>query len=325
MKHKSLLVAVLAGWVLPWVLYAVSEQILLSQIPQTEPSGPSAVAATEPATEPEKNITVNVVLSDGSVSHMELNEYLVGVVLGEMPADFEPEALKAQAVVARTYTLRRQMGTKHDDGAVCTDPSCCQAYCAKEDYLAAGNSREQLDKVSQAVWDTGYRVLLYEGKLIEATYFSCAGDRTEAAVEVWGSDVPYLQSVESPGEEISGHYVDSVSFSIEEFMQLLGRELSAVPESWVGNITYTAGGGVDTIEIDGEVYRGTELRQLLELRSTAFQITVIGSTVTVTTKGFGHRVGMSQYGADAMAATGSDYQAILEHYYQGTILECYLD
>lgn len=227
----------------------------------------------------------------------------------------------AQAVVARTYTLRRQQGTKHDGGAVCTDPSCCQAYCTEEDYLAAGNSEERLSKVTKAVFDTGYNVLLYEGSLIEATYFSCAGDRTEAAVEVWGSDVPYLQSVESPGEEISGHYVDSVTFSTEEFMNLLDRKLSAAPESWIGNISYTTGGGVDTIEIAGETYRGTELRQRLGLRSTVFRITAIGDTVTVTTKGYGHRVGMSQYGAQAMALQGADHAEILSHYYPGTVLQ----
>lgn len=319
MKCKSFVMAVLAGWVLPFVIYAVAEQILLSKQPQSEPTTPSALMETE--AKEQTDISVDVLLPDGNISTMELNAYLTAVVLGEMPASFEPEALMAQAVVARTYTLKRQRSAKHDGGAVCTDPACCQAYCLQEDYLAAGNSQENLDKVIRAVMDTGYRVLLYENELIDATYFSCAGDRTEAAVAVWGTDVPYLQSVESPGEEISSHYVDSVTFSTDEFTRLLNTEPPTAPENWIGDISYTEGGGVDTIQIAGCTYQGTELRKLLGLRSTDFQITVIADTVTVTTKGYGHRVGMSQYGAQAMALQGTDYEQILSHYYPGTQLQ----
>ena len=318
MRHKSFLLALVAGLVIPWLMFALTEQFLLPK-PQGQPS------PTDGATVPmqgQEDMTVSVITVEGTVAQMALNEYLTGVVLGEMPASFEEEALKAQAVVARTYTLKRQLfSPKHDGGAVCTDSGCCQAYCSEDAYLASGNTRENLQKVKQAVADTGRDVLLFESALIDATYFSCAGDRTEAAVAVWGADVPYLQSVESPGEEISRHYVDSVVFSAEEFMNALDRTLTEPAETWVGKITYTAGGGVDTIELGGKAYKGTQLRQLLGLRSTDFQITAVGDTVTVTTKGYGHRVGMSQYGAQAMALQGADYRQILSHYYPGTVLQ----
>ena len=285
MKCKSLVIAVLAGWVLPWAMYAVAEQFLISKAETQHLEDITEPSVTETETE-QTGRFVSVLLSDGNTVCMELNDYLTGVVLGEMPASFETEALKAQAVVARTYTLKRQLAAhKHNGGAVCTDSSCCQAYCTEEAYLAAGNTREHLNKVKRAVSDTEYAVLLYDGALIDATYFSCAGDRTEAAVAVWGTDVPYLQSVESPGEEMSRHYVDSVVFTAEEFMERINENLTGPPECWIGEITYTDGGGVDTIQIAGKEHQGTRLRQQLGLRSTDFQITAIGNTVTVTTKG----------------------------------------
>ena len=113
---------------------------------------------------------------------------------------------------------------------------------------------------------------------------------------------------------------ESVTFSVEEFCKCLGKTLDGVPSEWINNITYTEGGGVDTLTICGETYSGTQLRQLLDLRSTAFNITAFGNMITITTKGYGHRVGMSQYGAEAMAVSGSTYEQILAHYYPGTNL-----
>ena len=164
-------------------------------------------------------------------------------------------------------------------------------------------------------------VLTYNGELIEATYFSNSGGRTEDAQSVWGSDIPYLQAVDSPGEEAYGHYTDTVKFTAKEFQQLLGDELLGRSGTWIKSVTYTPGGGVDTIKIGNVTYTGTKLRSLLGLRSTAFVITASGDSIIITTKGFGHRVGMSQYGADVMAVNGSDYRQILKHYYQNTTLQ----
>ena len=284
----------------------------------------AVVMETESATEPVLPTSVPIrFLNNGEPQEMELEEYLVGVVLAEMPASFEEEALKAQAVVARTYTVRAREGkSKHDDGDICGDSTCCQGYLAPADY---GGTEEALAKVQNAVASTSGQVLTYEGKLVEATYFSCSGGTTEDAVAVWGTDVPYLQSVSSPGEENATYYTDAVSFTIQEFASRLGVNLTGKPASWLGDVTHTSGGGVDTIMIGGLTFKGTELRKLLGLRSTAFTITATEDIVTVQTRGYGHRVGMSQYGADAMAALGSTYGEILTHYYQGTELTNWFD
>lgn len=267
---------------------------------------------------------VLVLLDNGDVQSMDLNTYLISVVLREMPADFETDALKSQAVVARTYTLRRKLqNNKHKQAEICTDPACCQGFCTQEEYLSSGGDIQRLQKVIDSVEETSGEVLTYQGELIEATYFSCSGGSTEDAKAVWGVDIPYLKAQESPGEENATYYVDTVSFTVSEFCSLLEEELTGYPEIWVENVTYTAGGGVDTIRLCGKDYKGIDLRKKLGLRSTAFVLTAAGNTVTITTKGFGHRVGMSQYGADAMALKGNDYQQILAHYYPGAVLGQY--
>lgn len=266
-------------------------------------------------------LTAKVRWKTGEAEKLDMDAYLLGVVLAEMPADFEMEALKAQAVVARTYTRKAYLTDgKHGDGSVCTDPGCCQAYISEEDYLAKGGTQEGADKVRFAVEATTGYVLTYGEELIEATYFSCSGGSTEDAAAVWGTDYPYLQAVDSPGEENAPHDMDTVTFTPAEFQEALGAELSGSPRSWIGTTTYTEGGGVASMAIGGETYTGTQLRSLLGLRSTAFTVLTEDEEITVTTRGFGHRVGMSQYGADAMAVTGSGFREILSHYYPGTTL-----
>ena len=270
---------------------------------------------TEPGNPVEENY-VRVQTDEGVVT-MALEAYITCVVLGEMPSNFESEALKAQAVVARTYTCNRKQTPKHTASDVCTDSTCCQAFYGEDDYLASGGSKSFLERVKEAVNQTDGQVLTYQGKIIEATYFSCSGGKTEDAAAVWGSDIPYLQSVDSPGEEMATHYTDTVHFSGDEFRNHLDLPDGGIK---IGNIMYTDGGGVRELTVNGIKFTGTQLRKLLNLRSTAFVITVMGESVTVTTKGFGHRVGMSQYGAEAMALQGKSYQDILSHYYVGTML-----
>lgn len=310
----QIICAILLGFFLPWAVLGLQGN---SQAPlETE-----STVATE-AREQDIRATVCVIM-DGVPVQMDLEEYLIGVVLREMPVDFELEAQKAQAVVARTYALRTcEKGTKHDGmGGVCTDSACCQAYRSPQEYLASGGEAEALEKVVRAVEETAGQVLTYDGKLIDATYFSCSGGMTEDAQAVWGADIPYLRATESPGEEGAAHYTDSVSFSVKEFESILDLKLEGRSSSWFGNISHTPGGGVDTMVISGVTYKGTTLRKLLGLRSTVFTMSAVGDTVIITTKGYGHRVGMSQYGAEAMAVSGSSYEEILAHYYNGTTLE----
>ena len=319
---KEFALAAVFGLVMPGIILGIAAS---AERPETvveiqaEISTEAPTAVEETTLAPAVTVPIRVA---GRTVEMELNEYLLGVVLAEMPASFEPEALKAQAVVARTYTMRaHRRGGKHSGAAVCTDPGCCQAYIDPADYLTGGGSQANVDKVRGAVDATGQEVLTYEGELIEAVYFSCSGGSTEDAVAVWGTDYPYLQAVSSPGEEKATHYSDTVTYTAANFEAAIGRDLPGTPNEWFGVITYTPGGGVASMEIGGQVYKGTTLRSALGLRSTAFMVAVTSNSVTITTKGFGHRVGMSQYGADAMALEGSDYKEILTHYYQGVRLE----
>ncbi len=316
---REILVALFMGAIIPG---AILSGLVIQMKPEVQETAKSVLPSTEPTERKTVSVEMQLRQTDGSVTEMDLDDYLVGVVLAEMPASFEPEALKAQAVVARTYTCRAiRTGGKHGDGSVCTQFSCCQAYISPGEYLQKGGTQESVDKIADAVFRTSGQVLTYEGALIEATYFSCSGGLTEDAAAVWGTDFPYLRSVESSGEEKATWHTDMVSFTSLEFQQALGVTLAGKPAQWFGAVSYTAGGGVDTMEIGGKAYRGTELRSLLGLRSTAFSIETDENSIHITTKGYGHRVGMSQYGADAMAVNGNSYEEILTYYYQGTELE----
>ena len=318
-----MLLAFIMGMLLPAFLFTVAEKMILKNQAEIPTDATESTEQTEQRLE-NSDDTIAVLLSDGTISQMEMDTYLVGVLLGEMPTDFHDEARKAQAVVARTYARKRNTsGQKHDFGAVCTDSTCCQAYRSVDSFLSSGGTQAAVDKVSALVASTTNQVLTFQGALIEATYFSCSGGRTEDAVAVWGTEIPYLQAVESPGEENATYYTENVKFSAHEFAELLGINSKGAPHTWFGATTYTDGGGVATMVIGGKTFQGTTLRQKLGLRSTAFVLTAVGDSIHITTKGFGHRVGMSQYGADAMAVKGHTYEEILAHYYPGTVLEIY--
>ena len=313
-QWQQVLAAFLLGLIFPGVILRIGLSVADPQpveIPTTAPT----IAPELP--EPEV-LWIPVLTADGVVD-MDLEAYLVGVVLAEMPASFELEALKAQAVVARTYALKRVTeGQRHIEGAVCTDSGCCQAYVPPDRY---DGTAAEVAKITDAVMETAGQVLTYLGELAEATYFSCSGGRTEDAVAVWGSDIPYLRSVESPGEEQALPYTKTVRFTPEAFSAALGRTLAGQPKDWLGVVTYTQGGGVATMVVAGVSYTGVSLRKQLGLNSTAFTMTVENGEIVITTTGKGHRVGMSQYGADAMAAAGSSYAEILQHYYPGTKID----
>ncbi len=303
---KDILAAVWLGIIIPGIV--LNAAVLFSRKP------PEVAAETEPQQLPAQTVLLHT--PEGGTSMLSLPDYLTGVVLGEMPASFHPEALKAQTVAAGTYVRKAALtGGKHGDGSVCGKSSCCQFFCSPENY---GGSEEDLKKVRSAVDAVWEYALTFEGGLIEAVYFSCSGGQTEAAVAVWGADFPYLQSVESPGEEAARYHTDSLLIPQGEFLRLLN--LPEDTELRFGEPEYTGGGGVESLEIAGKTYTGTELRSLLNLRSTAFTLESTGDYVRIATRGWGHRVGMSQYGANAMAQTGHTWQQILGHYYPGTTI-----
>ncbi len=316
---KQILVALLLGMMIPRILVTIGGSALTSTGTQENPA-PSEEMATQAVEQTEKKICVCV--GEGNIQKMELEDYVLGVVLAEMPASFEIEALKAQAVVARTYAMRRMcLGDRHSDGDVCTAATCCQAYISQEDYLQSMGVAQDIAKVSGAVQSTAGQVLTYNEKLAETTYFACSGGRTEDAEAVWGEAIPYLQAVDSPGEESAEAYLQTQRIQSQTLCEALGRKLEANPKNWLGKVTYTDGQGVDYMFIGGVAYSGVELRNRLKLNSTAFTITFDGSDFLIQTKGKGHRVGMSQYGADAMASGGKAYTDILSYYYQGTRID----
>ena len=278
--------------------------------------------------------TVLKVLNGDQVEEMDLGTYLVGVVRAEMPASFEMEALKAQAVSARTYTLYKiQSGGNHGDTAdICTDSTCCQAYISEEN--ARNNWGENADayeqKIEEAVSGTDGQAILYDGQPILAVFHSSSAGLTRRAGEVWQSDLPYLQAVESPeaGDSIPNYY-SRVEFTAEEFRE---KVLSSYPEadlsgemgSWLQNAAVDTAGSVETVDVGGVTMKGSTLRSVLGLRSACFEWEVQDGKLVFFVTGFGHGVGLSQYGANQMAADGADYVEILTHYYTGVSVESYL-
>lgn len=291
--------------------------------PQAEQE-PLVVLVQQPQVQNARTITV---LRDGEAVQMELDTYLTQVVLSELPASFAPEAMQAQAVAARTFACRQQLRAKHPDADVCTESACCQA-CLSEAQLRArlgDGYKAAWDKASAAVQATKDEVLTYDGALIEATYFSCSGGTTEAATAVWGSDVPYLQSVSSPGEQDAARYQSTETLSPQAFAAAIRTldetlMLSGDPADWVQAITRTDGGGVDTACIGGKTFTGTQLRRAFGLNSTKFTLQYQNGAFAFNVLGYGHRVGMSQYGAEAIARLGFDYRTILRYYYRGAEL-----
>ena len=263
---------------------------------------------------------------------MSLNEYLIGVVGGEMPASFPLEALKAQAVAARTYAVRRMAcyggkGCGKDGADICTDSSCCQAYTAPEELRAnwGDNARRCMDKLTEAVYSTEGEVILYNGSPIEALYHSSAGGRTEDAQNVFSSALPYLVGVESPGEEGSKYHGEK-QYTPREFAAAVNKKWPKAKldrkklSSQVEILSRYDSGQVETLRLNKITVSGKEMRKLLNLNSANFTID-ISDTVLIRTVGYGHGVGMSQYGARAMALGGADYREILTHYYTGVDID----
>ena len=310
----QIVAAVLLGLALPGLL------IRLGPKADFDVQTPETTAPTQPQTE-ETKTGIWVLGDDGQLQWMILDEYLTGVILAEMPTSYEHHALCAQAVVARTYALKRQHDSRHPQGAVCTDPACCQAHVEIGRYLNGLGFAQDVEAARSAVTETQGMVVTYDGTLIEATYFHSSGGTTEEAVAVWGVDYPYLQVVSSPGEEKVEDYSTEFRFTRTQLETMLGRSLPGPASGWLGKMTYTNGGGVATILLAGIQYTGLQLRSMLKLNSTVFSVRAEQDGVVFTTRGRGHRVGMSQTGAQAMALQGNTWQEILSHYYPGTRID----
>lgn len=253
-----------------------------------------------------------------------LEEYVKGVVAAEMPASFELEALKAQAVAARTYAYRRiQKGEpipEHPEAHLTTDYRSGQAWLSTDQLKERWGWVDYLrnwQKISQAIEETSGEVMFFNGEPILAVYHSTSGGRTENSEHYWSERVPYLRSVSDPYGSHSPYVYSTASFSHSQLAKLLN--VSGINDMRI--IERYPSGRVKTVSVNGTWFSGRDIRSLLNLRSTWFSITVENATVEFSVWGYGHGVGMPQYGADGMAKQGYDYQEILQYYYQGIVIE----
>lgn len=271
-----------------------------------------------------------------TVEEIPFEDYIKGVVAGEMPSSFELEALKAQSVAARTYSFSKVIRsgdsgfpTAHPQAPICDDTHC-QVYRDTEELQALKGQAWMEDgwkKISKAVDSTKGQLMYYKGELVEQPLFhSSSGGKTENSEDVFASSYPYLKSVSSPYEEGATHQDETKSFSTNDFVYLLNLKCSdrylALPIEKISISAKSEGGRVEEIMINDTAYTGREVREALGLSSANFEVdhNKSDASVTFTTDGYGHGVGMSQYGANGMAKRGSDYKEILQHYYQGTAI-----
>ncbi len=256
-------------------------------------------------------------VSKNSVYEVPFEEYIKGVLAGEMPAEFDLEALKAQAVAARSYALVQALKNKDNDYDV-VNTTTNQVYMTddqlkekwQEDYVS------KINKIKKAVTETRGEYLTYNNDIVEALFFSTSIGVTENSEEVFSSKVPYLRSVSSTWDKESPVFEDTSTFNLTDFYKNLGLPYNE-------KLTYeilekTSTGRVKTIKINNVEFKGRDFATKLKLRSNYFDINLDGNNITFMTKGYGHGVGMSQYGALGMAKEGYTYDKILKHYYQGT-------
>jgi stage II sporulation protein D len=255
---------------------------------------------------------VTMYRSNGVILQIELEEYLIGVVAAEMPASFNYEALKVQATIARTYALK-----KISRNEVLTDTTSTQAYIDTSQMKAKWGASFDMyyNKIVNAVKDTKGQYITYGGTYIDAVYYSTSNGYSENAVNVWGNNVPYLVSVASPWDKIAGTFLKVENKDFNTIMSILGLRIDENTE--VEILSRNSSGRVNNVRIGSNIYSGTQFRKLFGLRSTDFDIKVSNGKFIITTKGYGHGVGLSQYGANGMANNGYSYQEIIKHYYTG--------
>lgn len=264
--------------------------------------------------------------STGETEQVKIDDYLCNVVSAEMPADYEIQALQAQAIVARTYTIYKILNKKHENADICDSSTCCQAWISKEDRLARWEEQKReanWQKISEAVNNTAGKIITYNNQPINAFFHSNSGGITEIPVNVWGgTGYPYLQSVETSGEDGYKQYQSEVEFTQEELIKKLKTKYADISIDFSNNedikiIDYTESTRVKTVKFGNHQLSGVETRTILGLKSTNFEITKNGDKIKFSVKGYGHGVGMSQTGADSMAKQGNNAEDIIKHFYTG--------
>lgn len=268
--------------------------------------------------------------NENVVETLELEDYLINVVAAEMPVEYEEEALKAQATVARTYTLYQiENGHKHDNADVCDSSTCCQAWISKEKrYEKWGdNQDEKWSKLTNAVYSTAGEVITYDGKPIDAFFHSNSGGTTEIPINVWGgSDFPYLQVVETSGEDEYSQYYSEKEYTKAEIESKMKSAYSDFSIDWneencIEILEYTESSRIKTLKIGNKNISGVEARKIFELKSSNFTYEISESTVKFKVIGYGHGVGLSQTGSNTLAKEGKNYKEIIEHFFKNIEIE----
>lgn len=265
---------------------------------------------------------ITIEYKDGKIQ-IPLSQYLAGVVAAEMPAQFEEEALKAQAVAARTYTMKR-----YEDNPDIVFTSTIQSYYSQSDLEAlwgVDNYPLNYSKIKKAVEDTDEEIIAYNNELIDAVFHSTSIGMTRSALDVWGQDIPYLQEAESLEDINAPTYLHQYEFDFTEFKDTAynyDSEIALTDElsNDLQVIERNSEGYVIQIQVGNKIYSGEDFRKIFGLASSNFTITFEEQQVKILCRGYGHGVGLSQYGAEAMAKAGSTYDKILTHYYKDVIL-----
>lgn len=261
---------------------------------------------------------IRIKRSNGNIETMNLEDYLVGVVSSEVPVSFEKEAIKAQAVAARTYAMKQIQNSKERDYDV-TDDVMTQVYQDDNKLREKwqNNYDEYINKIKECVSSTEGEYITYDDQIIYAFFFSTSNGKTEDNKNVFGQDLPYLKVVDSSFDQNeTKSFITKVELNLSDFYNKLGLNYS--DELSITDITKTESGRVNSLRINGIEFKGRTFQSKLSLRSTDFEITRNEDKVVIQTKGFGHGVGMSQYGANALAKQNKNYEEILKYYYQGT-------
>ena len=332
MKQLLRITILLIGfiWLLAWAAAGRFDDVPAPADENASPA-PSGETLSPGERDSAKRLRIQI---QGQVQEMDMGTYLLGVLRAEMPASFEEEALKAQAIAARTYTLYRIRGggsANHPDADACDDHTCCKAYLSAEQAAANWGSMAVYyeEKLARAVRETDGEVLLYDGVPILAVFFSSADGSTQGAGDVWLNDLPYLRKVESPEDEaLVPNYYSTASFTAEEFKSLVLRaypnaDLSDDMSTWVSDIVRNDSDYVASVTVGGVKMRGNDLRTLLSLRSPSFTVECKNNAFTFHVTGYGHGVGMSQYGANALAKEGYSAEEIVQHYFSDTTVGYY--
>ncbi len=321
MKGTFLIAIILIFSMLAVPLSALDKNKEIASIPTTNTQS-GILYEKNDKTETKETIKV---LKDGEVIEYSIKDYVFGVVAAEMPALYDEEALKAQAVAAYTFANYRKAESEDNGYDISSDPDTAQCFITREEAATRWGEKadEYAKKIDKCIEAVQGEMLVYDNKPIFAAYHAISSGITNSCADVWGSDLPYLKSVDSAGDTLASGYLSEVKLTADVVAEKLKdiSEATGEEKDYFTNTTVNNSGYVTKLDFCGKQVTGAEVAKLLGLRSSSFEIKLDDSGFTFTVKGYGHGVGMSQTGADYMAKQGNTYKEILQHYYPEAVLQ----